>query len=792
MHSPFELLTASTALTVVRLKARERLNQPTRVDLTLDTNEVADLRLGTKASVAIHGSPLGARFFHGIVTRVGRGQTRTDVRVEARLARLRGRKTHRIFHDCSHLEVVKRLLEEHRIPLRLRITRSYPKAPHLIQRGESDLAFVERLLAEAGIFYFFDHTQQTGRDLDTTNLGEGEIVVLADSASAYSVLTGSPLHQRAAQTGAVRDDQALVGLVDERATRVERVLSLGRTFSTPSKRIFSDSILDPSVLAEPPPFPRDSQRSIAIEHLFDADDAPVLPSTARDRLDSERARSRTFRARSTNPHLMPGRRYALAEALLDDTPSELVLLEVRHDGDAERKDEFYRNDSLSTDSAVVHRRRMPQRRSAPLETATVVGPNGAELHTDGHGRVQVQFHWDLEREAPSAWVRVAQSWSGAGFGANFLPRVGTEVLVGYVGGDPDRPIILGALHNALSPPAFGHGAEADRSGIRTRSTPGGVGYHELVFDDRAGRERVGLRSQRDLSVQALGDTLIELNGMHTETIGGSSSTTVAGSASSLVGNARVDHTGADRSARVGAHDRLVVGGDSSTSVAGCSTLEVLGVSATTRIAGSRHTFVGVGPAGGSEVVASVSDIQLSAGRSIDLTAIDSVNLRCGRSTIRMTPDGIFLEADRIETHATESAHMFHGDERRQVWASDGAFTVSTDVIKLASKGASLVLDAEAKLDGALVKLNCGASAAGGAGQGMVNDSGEAVFQLDPSSVPVGSGPYTFRILDPNGEVLSRDLMPGGQVRLQGKPGQRFVLEQVRLGQRLIPFRKSQS
>ena len=113
MHSPFELLTASTALTVVRLKARERLNQPTRVDLTLDTNEVADLRLGSKASVAIHGSPLGARFFHGIVTRVGRGQTRTDVRVEARLARLRGRKTHRIFHDCSHLEVVKRLLEEH-------------------------------------------------------------------------------------------------------------------------------------------------------------------------------------------------------------------------------------------------------------------------------------------------------------------------------------------------------------------------------------------------------------------------------------------------------------------------------------------------------------------------------------------------------------------------------------------------------------------------------------------------------------------------------------------------------
>jgi type VI secretion system secreted protein VgrG len=375
-------------------------------------------------------------------------------------------------------------------------------------------------------------------------------------------------------------------------------------------------------------------------------------------------------------------------------------------------------------------------------------------------------------------------------GSNFLPRVGTEVLLGYIGGDPDRPIVVGALHNALSPPAFGHGVEADRSGIRTRSTPGGVGYHELVFDDRAGSERIGLRSQRDLSIEALGDRREEVRGAHAETIGGSSSTTVVGAATSLVRGVRVEETGAERSTIVGGADRRVIGGDEHTRVGGCTTLEVAGLSATTQVAGSRYSFVGVGSAGGAEVVASTGDIQLSAGRSLELQAVDGIRLRCGGSSIRITPDAIFLEAERIETHATQSARVLHGDDRSQVWASDGGFTVSADVIKLASRGASLVLDSEAKLDGALVKLNCGADSAGGAGEGQVNESGEAVFHLDPSSVPADSGPYTFLILDPNGEVISRDLMPGGEVRLQGTPGQRFVLDQVRLGNRIIPFRRS--
>ncbi len=789
-RDPFELVVGHQALPVASLRARERINGLTRVDLRLDSARAAALSLGAQASVVIHGSPFGPRYFHGVLTRIARGASSANVRLEPRLSRLERRRLHRIFHDSSQLEVVTTILAEQGIPLRLRLTRQYPKHPHLVQRGESDLTFFRRLLSAAGIFYFFDHANQAGEDVDATNMGGGEVLVLADSAAAYSVLLGGPMHHRTSAAGGTRDDQALRSLEDRKVASVERVMTVGRTFVTPSTAVLTDSAVAGLVTGDSVPLPRYERRGVAYEHSFDLDDEPSAPVRSRDRLDAERSRSETFRSESTSPHLMPGRRFVLEFSLLEDTPEELVVVETRHDGDALRTPDSYRAVSVHTSARVAHRMRAPRPRAAPIETATVVGPPGTELHTDSHGRIQVRFHWDLDREPPVAWVRVAQSWSGAGFGANFLPRVGAEVIIGYVGGDPDRPVVLGTLHNALLPPAFAHGADADRSGIRTRSTPGGAGYHELVFEDRQGHERIGLRSQRDLSIEALGDTLVELRGQRTEMIGGAASTTVAGASTSLVGGARVEQTALSRTVRVGGADRIEVSGDAVDIVGGSEAHHVLGSSSTTKVAGSRFTFVGVGPTGGSDLLSSTGSIQQSAGRSIELEAVDGIHLRCGDSSIRMTPDGIFLESARVETCATESSRVLHGEKRKQVWSSDGGFTVSADVIKLATAGASLVLDAEAKLDGALVKLNCGASSAGGSGQGLVNESGEAAFRLDPGGVPVGSGPYTFVILAPNGEVLSRELMPGGQVRLQGKPGERFVLDAVRLGKRMLPFKRS--
>src|SRR5262249_17939058 len=125
------------------------------------------------------------------------------------------------------------------------------------------------------------------------------------------------------------------------------------------------------------------------------------------------------------------------------------------------------------------------------------------------GRIKVQFHWDLEGsydERSSAWLRVAQAWAGTGYGAQFLPRVGHEVLVGYIDDDADRPVVLGSLHNGINQTPFSFPRARTRSGIKTWTSPDGQGGHELIFEDKAGSELVALRSNRTLALAGAEDS----------------------------------------------------------------------------------------------------------------------------------------------------------------------------------------------------------------------------------------------------------------------------------------------
>src|SRR5262249_50896037 len=142
----------------------------------------------------------------------------------------------------------------------------------------------------------------------------------------------------------------------------------------------------------------------------------------------------------------------------------------------------------------------PERPRQVAESAVVVGPPGHEIHTDEHGRVKVQFHWDLEgkrNDQSSCWLRVSQAWAGAGGGAIFLPRVGMEVLVTFLGGDLDRPIVTGCVYNATHPHPFHLPESKVKSGWLTRSTPNGHGGNELSFLDEHGSEEIHVRAERN-------------------------------------------------------------------------------------------------------------------------------------------------------------------------------------------------------------------------------------------------------------------------------------------------------
>jgi type VI secretion system secreted protein VgrG len=240
-------------------------------------------------------------------------------------------------------------------------------------------------------------------------------------------------------------------------------------------------------------------------------------------------------------------------------------------------------------------RRTPRPTVPGPQTAVVTGPPGEEIHTDAHGRIKCQFHWDREGrrdDASSCWIRVAQAWAGQGWGALYLPRIGHEVVVEFLEGDPDRPLVTGSVYNGANAPPIDLPGEKTRSTLRSASSPGSNGSNELRFEDAAGHEEVYLHAQRDLSIVVEHDK--------DQWVGGNEQLLVE----------------KDRARQVGGNQTLQVDKDDSTTVGGSQTLAVTGNRATT--VGGNH----------DEKVAGAQSISVGATRNlvVALASTESVGL----------------------------------------------------------------------------------------------------------------------------------------------------------------------
>ncbi|HEY6101046.1 MAG TPA: type VI secretion system tip protein TssI/VgrG, partial [Anaeromyxobacter sp.] len=316
---------------------------------------------------------------------------------------------------------------------------------------------------------------------------------------------------------------------------------------------------------------------------------------SRVRLEEQRARAALYEGASPCARLATGYRIEVTEhpAGLD---GEYVVLGVDHVGrQAELlggvaggpEAEPYRNRFVCFPAKVPFR---PERRSPrPLvpgaQTAIVVGPSGEEIHTDEQGRVKVQFHWDREGrrdERSSCWIRVAQAWAGPGYGALYLPRIGQEVVVEFLDGDPDRPLVTGAVYNGANPPPVALPSEKTRSTLRSASSPGGDGSNELRFEDASGQEQVYLHAQKDLSIVVENDETHRVGGNERLTVekdrarsvGGSQSLQVAGNDTSTIGGSQSLQVGGNRTTTVGAAHTETIGADQSVHVGGAQTVTV--------------------------------------------------------------------------------------------------------------------------------------------------------------------------------------------------------------------------
>jgi type VI secretion system secreted protein VgrG len=537
----FNIFGMNTKISVVHFSANEWISFPYSVEVsccTLAEIKKLDDILGKNALLTVINSDKKSggdnRCFHGIIRRfeyTGRnGQFYLyDAEVVPSFQQLCLRKNFRIFQDMQTQNIIQKILEEwgiHSDYHRFALVNQERMRGTCIQYGETDLDFITRLLEEEGIFYFFEHYK------------DKHILVMSDNMAVHVPINGKP-----AITVNSND-----GLVPEKESINAFSLSIRQRPGIFTHRNFN---------FKNPPLNLTSKNTGTNPVKFEIYDYPALHinpdrggSLAETRLEQLTAMQKQGHGQSSSCRLIPGYKFTLTEHDSKSLNDDYLIIDVTHSGSQPQSLEEMAGGGFSYDNTftVIPAKttfRPPVPREKPtvkgVQTAIVVGPKGEEIHTDDYGRVRVQFHWDREGkrdDKSSCWIRVAQAWGGMSRGGQFIPRIGDEVLVDFVDGDPDRPIVTGSVYNSDNMPINSLKKSITQSGFKTK-THKGEGFHELRFDDAKGSEEIFLHSQKDWNIQ--------VNSRKGQTVGGDSGTVV------------------------GRNRDLSVGGDSFTIIKGKST-----------------------------------------------------------------------------------------------------------------------------------------------------------------------------------------------------------------------------
>lgn len=402
------------------------------------------------------------------------------------------RSGHRIFQDRTTLEIVSDLLEpygaEMEKPEGVLFQHPLKKREYRVQCGESDREFLFRLLAEEGLVSCFSPNSS------------GQILwVVTDDTTAGSPDLDVPYRPGA---GALSEagTKAVLAVAREAQLAPSTAHLRDYTHAHPSLRLDRECHASGSGVEEPL-----SRYSFAVGRF--ADSAEGEQVCAR-RLQQARSRRRTVRWETSMP-VRPGTKVRLREHPHDEANgvflvvaarSEVGVTHAHHIADVVPAEIPWRPDLP------------PKPRIHGTQTAFVVGAPGKEIDVDADGRVAVRFHWDTRPEGASRRVRVAMPWAGRGRGFWTLPRVGDEVVIGYLDGDPDEPLVLGSVNNAIAPTMFPLPEFEARSGWVSRTTPGGEGFNYIVMDDVAGKELLALRAERDFHSDTGRNSLSKIGG----------------------------------------------------------------------------------------------------------------------------------------------------------------------------------------------------------------------------------------------------------------------------------------
>ncbi len=473
--------------------------------------------VGKPLAVSVLLESGGERFFHGIVARFEQSAARgrfVSYRAEIVpwLWLLKRRTNCRIFQQKSVPDIVKKIFTELGFSdFRLELSGKYVAREYCVQYGESDFQFISRLLEEEGIAYFFEHDAKS------------HTLVLFDApvGNPPCILQPTAIYQSASDQGSPSGD--VRDLCFERELRPGAYALNDYNFEQPSVSLLSGIA---------------SAQCIGTSQKLEIYDYPgkfsVVPEGAarvRCRMEAEECASVSVRGQSRCVAFTPGYRFDLKGHYRRSCNETYLITEVAHTLEEEIGDHSSGAGSSSTYenvfACIPHRIPYRPLRTTPrpiihgVQTATVVGRPGEEIHVDPHGRVKVQFHWDREgkrNQDSSCWIRVSQLWAGKNWGGMAIPRIGQEVVIEFLEGDPDHPLIIGRVYNGEQKVPYELPGGAHVMGMKSSSTPGGGGYNEISINDTKGKEGVTIHAQYDMSTTVQHDETRTVNNTFTETI----------------------------------------------------------------------------------------------------------------------------------------------------------------------------------------------------------------------------------------------------------------------------------
>lgn len=546
---------------------------------------------------------------------------------------------HQIFQNKTALEIIKKVFSDLGFTdFKDSTTKTYNSREFCVQYGESAFNFVSRLMESEGIFYFFDHSSST------------HTMVLADDSSAYLSMPGLATVQASPSGRSWETSDAIVECNVQQQVIVGQYKSDDYNFTTPSTDLLATASGD------------DTSRSV-YEYPGEYTTASDGETVTSLRLDALQAPGKLLKGNSQCRAFRAGAKFTLANHYRSDANSSYVLSSVTQSGD---QDQYSNSFEAFPSDAVFHPPQVtPKPKVIGSQTALVVGKSGEEIWTDEYGRIKVKFYWDQSSasdETSSCWIRVMQGWAGKAWGSIYIPRIGQEIVVSFLDGNPDRPLVTGCVFNAQQTVPYTLPDEQTKSTVKTNSSKGGSGFNEFRFEDKAGSEEIFMQAQKDMNITVLNNL--------TTTVTNARSTTVSKSDDSLVvdkGNRSIAvNTGNETHSVKGTRDLTVTGNETHTDKADF-TQNVSG-NFTLKVSGNISI-----EASGSVSIKSGTSFDINAGTALSSKSGTSLTNEAGTSLTNKAGTSMDNEAN---VSITSKANASHDVE------SSGILTLKGSLVKI--------------------------------------------------------------------------------------------------------------